>query len=418
VRTPLLLGLTLASVSLLLSLGACEGIVRLAGPDLSIPQAAGHFRFSQSFEFELPHHRRDPLLGWRLQPGVYGEMRINSEGFRGAEWSRGKTAGKRIAYLGDSCTMGFTIPADADVFGALLPQLLQRQSLQLEGLNFGVDGYSSHQGRILLEQVLPQYAPDYVTLYFGYNDHHYSNASDRETRFATPWLLATLERSHAYRFMRRQLLLLLRREARLVQPERRVVLEEFEENLRDMVAAARAAGAEPILLTTPLRPGIPLVQNEVPLEVDGRQTWVTQDWWVTQQLQSRGMQLGEAAGTEELRRFLAWALQQHPDWAYLHFLQARELERAGDRAGARAAMAQATLHDRERQVMAQYNERIRTVASTLQAELLDLERQFESRPSPHLFHDVVHPSHAGHKLIAQKLAETLLRLEGRSSEGG
>lgn len=418
VHTSVLLGLTLAIVSLVLSLGAFEGIVRLAKPDLSIPQASGHFRFTQTFEFELPHHKRDPLLGWRLQPGTYGRMHINQEGFRGPEWSLGKGKEKRIAYLGDSCTMGFTIPDDAEIFGAMVPKLLSRDSLQFEGLNFGVDGYSSHQGRILLEKVLPQYQPDYVTLYFGYNDHHYSNASDRETRFETPRLVQTLEHSQAYRFLRRQLLLLLHRQGRLIQPVRRVDLDHFEENLRSMVSAARAAGAVPILVTTPLRPGIPLVENEVPLETPKGRTWVTQDWWVAQQLQSRGVQLSEVEGTQELRGFLTQAIREHPDWPYLYYLQARELERAGDPKAARAAMSQAALHDRERQLMGRYNERVRAVARSLQVELLDLERHFEGRPSPHLFNDVVHPSQAGHKLIAQKLAETVARLEQGSSEGG
>ena len=409
--------------SLLLSVAAAEGLVRLARPDLSIPQPAGHFRFTQSFEFELPHHRRDPVLGWRLQPGVYGPMRINSEGFRGPEWQKGKVARKRIAHLGDSCTMGFTIGVDAEVYAAVLPVLLQGDGMEVEALNFGVDGYSSHQGRLLLHQVLADYVPDFVTFYFGYNDHHFSNASDRETRYTTPWLVRTLEHSHAYRLLRRHLLRLVRREGKLVQPERRVDLDTFEANLRTMVEATRAAGATPILLTTPLRPGPPLVENEVPVTLDGKPAWVTQDWWVAQQLARRGLGLERAAGSEELRQFLAGALQEHPDWPYLHYLQARELERAGDPQGARAELGQVALHDRERGVMAQYNERVRIVSRSLQVELVDLDRLYAARPAPHLFNDVVHPSPAGHKLIAQALAGAVLRLEHRApaagtSEGG
>ncbi len=392
--------------------------MRLARPDLAIPQAAGHFRFTQTFEFELPHHRRDPVLGWRLQPGVYGPMRINSHGFRGPEWSSGKAATKRIAHLGDSSTMGFTIADDSHVYASLLPRLLQRDGLELEALNFGVDGYSSHQGRILLEQVLGDFTPDYVSLYFGYNDHHFSNASDRETRFSTPWILRALEHSHVYRFMRRHLLRWTRREAELLEPTRRVDPETFEANLRTMVEAARARGAVPILMTTPLRPGMPLVENEVRIEQDGKPAWVTQDWWVATELQKRGLDLERAVGSEDLRRFLVESLQAHPDWAYLHFLQARELERAGDFQGARAALGRVSLHDRERGILEQYNERVRNVARSLQTELVDIARMCEARPSPHLFNDVVHPSPAGHKLIAQALAKALLRLEGRKPTPG
>ncbi len=413
VTTSARLGMFLALSSVVLSFAAFEALVRLARPELSIPQAAGHFRFTQSFEFELPHHQRDPVLGWRLQPGVYGSMRVNSHGFRGPEWRTGKSATKRIAHLGDSSTMGFTIADDDEIYAALLPRLVQRDGLALEALNFGVDGYSSYQGRILLEQVLGDFAPDYVSFYFGYNDHHFSNASDRDTRFSTPWILRALEHSHAYRFMRRHLLRLTRREAELREPSLRVDLESFESNLRAMVEAARARGAVPILMTTPLRPGVPLVENEVRIERDGKPAWVTQDWWVATELRQRGLELEGAARSEDLRRFLREALQAHPDWAYLHFLQARELERARDPQGARAALGRVALHDRERGVLEQYNERVRSVARSLHTELVDIARMCEARPSPHLFNDVVHPSPAGHKLIAQALAEALLGLEGR-----
>jgi len=413
VTTSARLGTLLALCSVVLSFAAVEALVRLAKPDLSIPQASGHFRFTQSFEFELPHHLRDPVLGWRLQPGIYGSMRINSLGFRGPEWRTGKSATKRIAHLGDSSTMGFTIADDGEIYAALLPRLVQRDGLELEALNFGVDGYSSYQGRILLEQVLGDFAPDYVTIYFGYNDHHFSNASDRETRFSTPGILRALEHSHAYRLMRRHLLRWTRREADLREPTLRVDLASFESNLRAMVEAARVRGAVPILMTTPLRPGVPLVENEVRIERDGKPAWVTQDWWVTNELRQRGLELEGAAGSEDLRRFLVDALQAHPDWAYLHFLQAREFERAGDPQGARAALGRVALHDRERSVLEQYNERVRSVSRSLHTELVDIARMCEARPSPHLFNDVVHPSPAGHKLIAQALAEALLRLEGR-----
>ena len=49
--------------------------------------------------------------------------------------------------------MGFTIPADGDVYGALLEGRLRQRRPDTETLNFGVDGYSSYQGRLLLDRV-------------------------------------------------------------------------------------------------------------------------------------------------------------------------------------------------------------------------------------------------------------------------
>lgn len=407
--------------SLLLSLGSVvaffalfEIAVRLASPDLSLPQGQQHFRFTQHFEFELPHHERDPKLGWRLKPGTYGRMRINSNGFRGAEFNLARGPGvRRIAHLGDSCTMGFTIADDRLVYGAMLAAILSKANSPTETLNFGVDGYSSHQGRLLLDHVL-EYAPEYVTLYFGYNDHHYANASDRDTPYSTPGYRAILERSHAYRFLRRHLLRLLRREAHLVNPQRRVDLDAFEDNLRDMVSKARDGGAIPILVTTPLRPFAPLIQNEVLAEVDGRRQWVTQDWWVSRELEKRGTTLDGAAGTQALQEVLELGLDRYPEWPYLHFLQARELQSAGRAGEARAALLRVSELDAERRVMQEYAERTRAVAAQLDVELVDLAEVFAARREL-LFNDVVHPNASGHRLIAEQLATAVKRLEAPGS---
>ena len=129
--------------SVLVFFGLVEAGVRLVEPDLSLPQAEQHFRFTQDFEFELPHHVRDERLGWRLRPGTYGDMRINSQGFRGREFARAATPGtKRIALLGDSCTMG-CIPcittarpnlatATVSAFVLSQPGLLHLRSFSLE----------------------------------------------------------------------------------------------------------------------------------------------------------------------------------------------------------------------------------------------------------------------------------------------
>ncbi len=409
--------LALSVGSLVVFFGLFELAVRVASPDLSLPQSQQYFRFTQSFEFELPHHQRDPRLGWRLKPGTYGNMHINSEGFRGPEYTRQRVAGtRRVTHLGDSCTMGFTIADDEAVYGARLATVLSKRSLPTETLNFGVDGYSSHQGRLLMNEVL-EYAPDFVTFYFGYNDHHYSNATDAQTRFSSPAFRRVLEHSHAYRFLRRHVLRLARREARLENPQRRVPPDTFEDNLRAMVTRARDAGATPLLLTTPLRPFVPLIQNEVLAEVDGRSQWVTQDWWVNRELEKRGLTLETATGTLELQEVLDAGLERYPQWPYLHFLRAREHQKAGRTQEARAALSRAAQHDSERRVMDEYAERVRSVAAALDVELIDLARTFAARREL-LFNDVVHPNIQGHRVIADQLAEALLRLDSAATSSG
>jgi lysophospholipase L1-like esterase len=412
-RGPLLLSLGSGTVFFALF----ESIVRLASPDLSLPQAEQHFRFTQGFEFDLPHHQRDAQLGWRLKPGTYGRMRVNRDGFRGADFKRQRApATRRIAHLGDSCTMGFTIADDGEVYGARVAVLLSEQGVPTETLNFGVDGYSSHQGRLLIDRVM-DYAPDYVTLYFGYNDHHYSNSSDRETRYSNPLYRRILEHSHAYRFMRRNVLRMAKREARLSEAHRRVDLDDFEENLRDMVSRVRERGATPILITTPLRPDVPLIQNEVLAEMDGSPAWITQDSWVSRELRKRGVRLEDAAGTQALEDVLTLGLRLHPEWSYLHFLRGRELKIAGRPAEARAALARAAQYDEERRVMERYADRVRRIAAELAVDLVDLADTFAAQRQL-LFNDVVHPNRRGHRLIADELVQTVLSRESADADLG
>lgn len=404
--------LALSLTSVLVFLGAAELVVRALGPDLTIPQAESHFRFEQGAELAMLHHQRDPVLGWRLLPGIHPGMRVNSQGFRGPELPPERDPRRRrIALLGDSCTMGFRVASEDDIFAGLLPRLLAGDGIAAETLNFGVDGYSSHQGRLLLDDVLDVYAPDYVTLYFGYNDHHWANASDREIDFSTPAARHILETSHAYRLLRRWILRLAGKEARLVTPERRVAPDAFEENLRAMVLRIRGAGAVPILLTTPLRPGVPLIQNEVRAQVDGHEEWVTQSWWVRHELARQGLTVASAAGSDALLDVLTAGIARHPDWPYLHWLQARELHERGDEAGAAAARRRARELDAERRVMDDYNRRVRTVARELDAPLLDLAETFASEEPKPLFIDVVHPNRAGHRLIAARLEDLVVGLE-------
>jgi lysophospholipase L1-like esterase len=403
----------LAVASLVVFCGAAELCVRLLKPDLSLPQAEHSFRFSQAFEFALPHHQRDPVLGWRLTPGTYGQMHVNQHGFRGREFASA-SQDVRIAHLGDSCTMGFGIPSDADIYASRLESQLRGAGFACETLNFGVDGYSSHQGRLLVPSVLEQFAPRYVTVYFGYNDHHLSNTSDAQSGFwgSKSWR-STLDKSHAYRWLRRTVLVAMGRRAELRSPKRRVDVETFAENLSTIVRQTRAAGATPILMTTPLRPDVPLIENEVKASIDGRETWVTQSWWMTQHLKKHNLALPGDSGTPELRQALEGAVHEHPDWPYPYWLLARELAAAGDVEAARQAMSRAREHDAERNVMHEYNDCVRRVAATEDCALLDLAQEFEGAGSPFL--DVVHPDPAGHQRIAARLAETILRLESSTA---
>ena len=165
----------------------------------------------------------DRYLFYRLRPGVDIELldvfapprarersrwrvQTNSRGFRTPEFAGAPAPGTlRIAVLGDSSTFGWGVDA-ADTYPARLgPALAKRWGVdpaRVEVLNLGVPGYSSFQGRVLLERVALGYEPDAVVWSYLSNDGAVTGESDQTTyaRRVGPSgaLLAALHRSRAF----------------------------------------------------------------------------------------------------------------------------------------------------------------------------------------------------------------------------
>jgi hypothetical protein len=115
-------------------------------------------------------------------------VRINSDGLRDREHTRGKPPGTiRVAVLGDSY-MEATSVALEDTFTAQLETRLQSCAgpLAVEAINFGVSGYGTTQELLTYEMKASGYQPDIVltAIYFG-NDLHdnYQPINDDEVPF-------------------------------------------------------------------------------------------------------------------------------------------------------------------------------------------------------------------------------------------
>ena len=112
-----------------------------------------------------PFLTRDDTVFWRPKAGV---MDHNTKGFYGPEFSIEKKPGvTRIVCLGDSCTH-FGPETYPDILRVYLDEVAPGQ---FEVINAGVIGYTSFQGRKLLESEVLDWSPDIVTVYFGWNDH-------------------------------------------------------------------------------------------------------------------------------------------------------------------------------------------------------------------------------------------------------
>lgn len=115
----------------------------------------------------------NPYLRYEFLPGVKaGEISINSDGFRGPEYSVAKPKNTfRIIMLGDSETFSFMLP-QTDALAAQLENLLNHDSgpLRYEVLNFGVEGYNIFQELEMLKNKGLKYEPDLIILNYVLND--------------------------------------------------------------------------------------------------------------------------------------------------------------------------------------------------------------------------------------------------------
>jgi len=158
----------------------------------------------------------------------------------------------RVLFVGDSSTYGFDV-SDGAAFWSIVAR-----DAGVEPIVAAAPGYSSYQSRVLLGRFLPLH-PDWVVLFVGgYNDHrprqYYEDAEipARMARRHAAWhgvralqageLVANL----AGRWIDRNL--------RDSEQTLRVPPARFDENLRAMLDAARAADARTLVLIPPFSP--------------------------------------------------------------------------------------------------------------------------------------------------------------------
>jgi len=118
--------------------------------------------YYQSTETHVASVVFDPVLGWRLRPGVYWikplnafrehEVYINEYGLRADHIVRAATNDvKRIVILGDSFTFATQIPTES-TFPVLIENRLN-QSRPFEIVNAGVPGYGTAQELLFMKEL-------------------------------------------------------------------------------------------------------------------------------------------------------------------------------------------------------------------------------------------------------------------------
>lgn len=120
----------------------------------------------------------DPVMGVKHIPGKaviwrmegYSADRFSSAGLRDVEHSVAKPAMTyRIALLGDSATEGLQVPM-SDTYATFLQSLISTPGKKTEVLNFGCSSYSTGQELLQFEHEVTQYKPDLTILLYNRGD--------------------------------------------------------------------------------------------------------------------------------------------------------------------------------------------------------------------------------------------------------
>jgi len=195
---------------------------------------------------------------WRASGATY-DVAINAQGYRDDPFGEKKAF--RIVALGDSATFGWDVEA-AEAWPQVLERLLRESGREVEVLNLGVPGYSSHQGLLLLPEVW-ELKPDLLLVAYGRNDEldtafsptdHARGRTDAELmpgdRIVEPPPRSLLQRLRASALYRLALRLIAEHKSAPGPDEaktpdhddalRRVPLPQYEANLRKFIAQARA----------------------------------------------------------------------------------------------------------------------------------------------------------------------------------
>jgi len=129
----------------------------------------------------------DPVLMWEYRPlGSHRGIETNRYGFRERDFdSPRKPEGVfRVAFVGDSVTLGLGVPAE-QTFERLAERDARALAPEppLQALNFGIDGYNTTQVAELVKTRVLGFEPDRVVYVMCLNDFDQTDSSAEKIRY-------------------------------------------------------------------------------------------------------------------------------------------------------------------------------------------------------------------------------------------
>ncbi len=357
---------------------------------------------------------RHRTLMWRLKPGLDTEfqttpVQINGLALRGAEVPGPRSeGGLRVLCMGESLCFGWGVHLQQSYSRQLEALLGRRLERPVEVINAGTPGYTSHQGLTFLREVGFDLQPDLVTLPYVINDidrlRFFANDGrpDSEQQPASRlWtgLNNLSARSVTFGLYRRGLLWCLRgaagprAEARALSlgMECRVPPQDYEANLRELVAACRERGVDVLFVVQPLHLPLPEIHG-APAPI---QPTLTALYNGTHDLDPAAAAAAVDHSVEQLQASLDAAIEGPDDQVTQHIDRSREWD-------AYRCRAQAI----------RYNGIMRGLADELAVPIADVTAAVAARPGANLYRDEhddpIHPNEAGHRLYAEVMAAAIV----------
>lgn len=198
----------------------------------------------QFSEFFIP----DKELMWKYsnhEPGV------NSYGFYGPEVVTPKPPKLiRILFFGDSCAE----QNYAGILGQSLNKKTANPDIEFECLVFSVAGYSSFQGKKLVEKYTKALEADLALVCYGWNDHWLTfNNKDDEYYAGNKSYIANMITHHSkiLQLARKLTAPLFKTDQKKSSDIVRVPLNKYRDNIYDITEELKNCGTKSILLTAP-----------------------------------------------------------------------------------------------------------------------------------------------------------------------
>ncbi len=244
-------------------------------PSLQQRISPSQFEESRSPLVAHPYSAYTCKPGYRTGSDSRQQVSHNSLGWRGPETTWSKPEGlTRIVCVGGSSTYGEGVSSDENTWPAQLEQLLENGSphSQFEVINLGVPGYTTFESLARFATVGVELKPDVVVIYHSLSDVRSAlseEPSPDNTHFRASW--PTTHRSGLDKFFRMSraysLVSSLFEETQEGRPKgdagltfigseddfERLLPEQgfdnFERNMRSLVALARSVGSEVVLVS-------------------------------------------------------------------------------------------------------------------------------------------------------------------------